>query len=163
MCLRLWNGIRESGLARQDEGLSAEDILVCDYSLHQAMHRPAKVGDRLVSTRFHKWTGGFTAEGEPGLAICVLPGTELAFSTEVRCQGRLLPTWTRTVPHRVAIFRNVNEGQPYAYHDALEFPDGQIILLTHLRQGQRATVLQLPITLAEVRRQSSHQMEANAV
>ena len=30
------------------------------------------------------------------------------------------------------------------HHDALEFPDGQVVLLTHLRKGQRATVLQLP-------------------
>jgi hypothetical protein len=29
-------------------------------------------------------------------------------------------------------------------HDALEFPDGEIVLLTFLREGQQATVLQLP-------------------
>jgi hypothetical protein len=33
---------------------------------------------------------------------------------------------------------------PCTHHDALEFPDGQIVLVTHLREGQRATVLQLP-------------------
>jgi hypothetical protein len=33
---------------------------------------------------------------------------------------------------------------PYTHHDALEFPDGQIVHLTHLRIGQHATVLQLP-------------------
>ena len=30
------------------------------------------------------------------------------------------------------------------HHDALEFPDGQVLLLTRLCVGQRATVLQLP-------------------
>jgi hypothetical protein len=30
------------------------------------------------------------------------------------------------------------------HHDALEFPDGQVVLLTRLCEGQRATVLQLP-------------------
>jgi hypothetical protein len=30
------------------------------------------------------------------------------------------------------------------HHDALEFPDGEIVLLTHLSEGQQATVLQLP-------------------
>jgi hypothetical protein len=30
------------------------------------------------------------------------------------------------------------------HHDALEFPDGQTVLLTRLCDGQRATVLQLP-------------------
>jgi hypothetical protein len=31
------------------------------------------------------------------------------------------------------------------HHDALEFPDGQVVLVTRLCEGQRATVLQLPI------------------
>ena len=31
-----------------------------------------------------------------------------------------------------------------AHHDALEFPDGQVVLVTRLCDGQRATVLQLP-------------------
>jgi hypothetical protein len=30
------------------------------------------------------------------------------------------------------------------HHDALEFPDGQVVLLTRLCEGQVATVLQLP-------------------
>jgi len=30
------------------------------------------------------------------------------------------------------------------HHDALEFPDGKIVLLTTLKPGQQATVLQLP-------------------
>ena len=30
------------------------------------------------------------------------------------------------------------------HHDALEFPDGHIVLLTELTEGQEATVLQLP-------------------
>jgi hypothetical protein len=34
---------------------------------------------------------------------------------------------------------------PSTHHDALEFPDGQIVLLTNLRVGQCATVLQLPV------------------
>jgi hypothetical protein len=33
---------------------------------------------------------------------------------------------------------------PVAHHDALEFPDGQLVLVTRLCAGQRATVLQLP-------------------
>jgi hypothetical protein len=55
------------------------------------------------------------------------------------------PMRGRTLPHRVARFRNVNQGKPYAYHDALEFPDGEFVLLTELREGQHATVLQLPV------------------
>jgi hypothetical protein len=44
----------------------------------------------------------------------------------------------------VARFKQVNKGQANIHHDALEFPDGNIVLLTHLCEGQRATVLQLP-------------------
>jgi hypothetical protein len=34
-------------------------------------------------------------------------------------------------------------------HDALEFPDGEMVLLTYLMEGQQATVLQLPATAVE--------------
>ena len=44
----------------------------------------------------------------------------------------------------VAVFRQINKEQPRAHHDALEFPDGRIVLLTMLCDGQEATVLQLP-------------------
>ena len=44
----------------------------------------------------------------------------------------------------LAIFRQINKQQPLTHHDALEFPDGRIVLLTMLCDGQEATVLQLP-------------------
>jgi hypothetical protein len=120
---------------------------MCDYSLHLVAHRPAAVGDRLVSTRFrHTTTHGFMAQGEPELAICVLPGTELAFDEDVAYRAAFFSFRPRHVPHRVARFRNINEDNPHAFHDALEFPDGQIVLLTDLLEGQSATVLQLPAT-----------------
>ena len=46
---------------------------------------------------------------------------------------------------RVAIFRKVNTEERCVHHDALEFPDGEIILLTCLHKGQKATVLQVPV------------------
>jgi len=51
---------------------------------------------------------------------------------------------TKTVNFRTAIFRQVNKDMPRVHHDALEFPDGTYVLLTDLREGQEATVLQLP-------------------
>src|SRR6266487_3696844 len=42
--------------------------------------------------------------------------------------------------------RKINSHNPHAHHDALEFPDGEVVLLTNLLEGQRATVLQLPAT-----------------
>jgi hypothetical protein len=49
-----------------------------------------------------------------------------------------------TVNHTTAIFRQVNKDNPRTHHDALEFPDGQMVLLTDVFEGQEATVLQLP-------------------
>ena len=78
------------------------------------------------------------------MAVCVLPGTELAFETEVRCETGILFAWR--LGHKVGRFRQVNKGRSNAHHDALEFPDGKIVLLTQLCKGQHATVLQLPVT-----------------
>ena len=115
---------------------------MCDYSLHLIASRPARVGDKLVTTRFPDTiTRGFASVDEPELAVCLLPGTELAFEKEVQCEGIVL---SRRLGHAVAKCRRVNKGQSNVHHDALELPDGKIVLLTNLCKGQRATVLQLP-------------------
>ncbi len=119
---------------------------MCDYSLDYVASRPARVGDKLVTTTFaNSITRGFAAMEEPTVAVCLLPGTELAFENEVEYAaplGSFLPN--RKVREKVARFRKVNHDQPHVNHDALEFPGGQIVLLTRLCGGQRATVLQLP-------------------
>jgi hypothetical protein len=58
--------------------------------------------------------------------------------------GRLLSWKVKTIESRTAIFRQVNKDEPRMHHDALEFADGQTVLLTELVEGQEATVLQLP-------------------
>ena len=116
---------------------------MCDYSLDFVASRPAKVGDKLISTRFdNSITRGFAAVGEPNVAVCVLPGTEIAFEQEVEYCHSLLPN--QKIAERLARFRQINMEQASVHHDALEFPDGKIILLTRLCEGQHATVLQLP-------------------
>ena len=117
---------------------------MCDYSLHAVASRPAKVGETLVTTTFPRTsTRGFAAEGEPGVAVCLLPGTELAFEQDVKYdQGWI---WTRTASFRVAKFGVVEPNVPHRHHDAIEFPDGSNVLVTLLVEGQRATVLQLPV------------------
>ena len=116
---------------------------MCDYSLELVASRPAKVGDKLVSTSFpHTITRGFALVDEPNVAACLLPGTELAFEKEVRCETGIVFSWR--LGHTVAKFQQVNKGKSNVHHDALEFPDGKIVPLTHLCKGQRATVLQLP-------------------
>jgi hypothetical protein len=126
-----------------------EVVAMCDYSLHNVATRPAKVGDRLVTTPFvNCMTRGFCAIGEPNIAVCLLPGSEIAFDNDVEFEGGLgyVRTWTRETKAgaTVARFRQVNSDKLHVHHDALEFPDGQIVLLTRLVEGQRASVLQLP-------------------
>jgi hypothetical protein len=118
---------------------------MCDYSLQNVRSRPAAVGDKLITRDFGTGTRGFSTVQDAGLAVCVLPGTELAFDNEVSCISTgLLPWRNRVINHKTAIFRQINKGREMAHHDALEFPNGRIVMLTLLREGQRATVLQLP-------------------
>ena len=117
---------------------------MCDYSLHAVASRPAKVGERLVSKTFPcTSTRGFAAPEDSATAVCLLPGTELAFDEPVRVSGGLL--FRRKTESMTARFREVDEDQPYLHHDALEMADGQIFLVTDLCPGQFATVLQLPV------------------
>jgi hypothetical protein len=67
----------------------------------------------------------------------------MSFAFEVKRSG-LWPWSKNIIHHKTAIFRQVNLDCPHAHHDALEFPDGEIVLLTYLMEGQQATVLQLP-------------------
>jgi hypothetical protein len=122
---------------------------MCDYSLLHVATRPAKVEDKLVTTRFsNSITRGFAAVGEPNVAVCLLPGTEIAFEENVECEPAfgigMLPN--KKTGQRLARFRQINLDNPCTHHDALEFPDGQVVLLTRLCDGQKATVLQMPAT-----------------
>jgi hypothetical protein len=118
---------------------------MCDYSLELVASRPARAGDKLVTTTFRNTiTRGFASPEEKDVAVCLLPGTELAFDEEVTCQHAFVFRSSRPTGHKLARFRQVNGNWSNAHRDALEFPDGQIVLLTQLCEGQRATVLQLP-------------------
>lgn len=112
-----------------------------DYSIQNVRLRPARVGDKLTTRDFGIITRGFTAAEDVGVAVCVLPGTELAFSNAVTLTDPFILGWKVLA---TAIFRQVNKNEPFKHHDALEFPDGRIVLLTRLSEGQEATVLQLP-------------------
>jgi hypothetical protein len=130
---------------------------MCDYSLHHVASRPAKVSDKLVTTKLSKTSArGFAAVGEhgaklvihdapPQVAVCLLPGTELAFDDEVRYDRAFSFFGNARVNHKVARFRQVELSDPHVQHDALEFPNGQVLKLTQLVAGQTATVLQLPV------------------
>jgi hypothetical protein len=138
---------------------------MCDYSLHGVSSRPAKVADKLVTSELTgSSTRGFAAVGEhgaklvihdspPEVAVCLLPGTELAFDDEVRYdrafslfgKARVNHFGKARVNHKVARFRQIDLDDPYVQHDALEFPGGLVLKVAQLAAGQNATVLQLPV------------------
>ena len=118
---------------------------MCDYSLHSVKSRPAKVGDKLTTRNFNTGTRGFAASEDASVAVCVLPGAELVFAEPVTYRPRSLFGWKACTGNQTtAIFRQINKANRHTHHDALEFPDGQIVLLTDLFEDQEATVLQLP-------------------
>ena len=127
----------------------------CDYSLEYVASRPAKIGDKLVTTKFtNSITRGFAEVGEPNVAVCVLPGTELAFERDVEYDHALGFFPKGQLHERVARFRQINMDSRFEHHDALEFPSGQVMLLHRLCEGQRATVLQLPVSSSPERANS---------
>jgi hypothetical protein len=137
---------------------------MCDYSLHYVATRPATVEDKLVVTKFsNSITRGFAAVGVPNVAVCLLPGTEIAFDGNVECEPSfgigILPN--KKVGQRLARFRQINLDNAVTHHDALEFPDGQVVLLTRLCEGQRATVLQLPAAARPAEQEQAAQEPAS--
>jgi hypothetical protein len=118
---------------------------MCDYSILNVRSRAANVGDKLTTRNFGSGTRGFAAPEDATTAVCLLPGTELAFAEEITIStAGLLFDRKRSTGCKTAIFRQVDKDTPHRHHDALEFPDGDMVLLTCLCEGQRATVLQLP-------------------
>ncbi|EAQ36268.1 hypothetical protein NB311A_02149 [Nitrobacter sp. Nb-311A] len=146
---------------------------MCDYSLHHVSSRPAKVADKLVTMELAKSNvRGFAAVGElgpklvihdspPELAVCLLPGTELAFDENVRYEQPrsflgIKFSGKARVDHKVASFRKVDVDNPYVQHDALEFPNGQVVKIAQLVAGQTATVLQLPVNAQQDEHEHEH-------
>jgi len=116
---------------------------MCDYSLHAVASRPAEVGEKLVSTKFRSTTTrGFAAENDLQVAVCLRPGTELAFESEAQCVGVMM--FKKNIGARLARFRQIDTDRLNQHHDALEFSNGTVVLVTDLAVGQKATVLQLP-------------------
>jgi hypothetical protein len=120
---------------------------MCDYSLHLVSSRPAEAGETLTVTGFPGTdTRGFASPSDPNTAVCLRPGTELVFEEGARVVGAL---FTRRINDRLARFRQIDIDKPQQHHDALEFANGKVVLLTNLVLGQRAAVLQLPADHSE--------------
>ena len=134
---------------------------MCDFSLHAVRSRPAKVGDKLTTRMFNLGTRGFSAPEDERMAVCLLPGTELSFADDVRREIKW--PWTeRVIGFKTAIFRQINLHNRATHHDALEFPNGEVVLLTLLEEGQQATILQLPAGPKEKEEQAVSRVVATA-
>jgi len=115
---------------------------MCDYSLHAVASRAAVAGETLVTSRFDMTsTRGFAGLDNPRVAVCLRPGTELAFEKDVQRERMM---FHQSIGARLARFRQVDLDSPTHHHDALEFSNGTIVLLTDLVPGQRAAIVQLP-------------------
>jgi hypothetical protein len=97
-------------------------------------------------------TRGFASPNNPQVAVCLRPGTEIAFENNVQIDGRL---FRKDIADRLARFRQIDLDRPTRHHDALEFSTGAIVLVTDLVPGQRATVLQLPANPVEQKASST--------
>ena len=152
------NGLSLVGEAEERDGANGEE------QLSSPRRRGAIGGARCATTAFRtselgqlKLATSFSATAsilerqvllhpeDAHVAVCLLPGTELSFAYEVK-RSRLWPWSKNIIPHKTAIFRQINVDCPTVHHDALEFPDGDMVLLTYLMEGQEAVVLQLPAT-----------------
>jgi hypothetical protein len=135
---------------------------MCDFSPQHVASRDAEVGDKLIVSRFAGTiTRGFTAIGESGqdvrlpklswdvqgmgkVCVCLKPGTELAFDKAVTAHRGFFSAMQKKVGGKLARFRQINKDDMNAHHDAIEFPNGDTVLINSLGVGQCATVLQLP-------------------
>src|SRR5258708_12780979 len=110
-------------------GLEERSLTMCDYSLHNVKSRAARVGDKLTTRNFGTGTRGFAAQEDATTAVCVLPGTELAFSREVACTASgFLGLGARRMTYQTATFRPANQAQPPAHHPPPHFLAPQTVL-----------------------------------
>src|SRR5215831_12704290 len=120
---------------------------MCDYSLHVVSSRPAESAETIVTSAFPGTrTRGFSSPADPTTAVCLRPGTEMVFEENVYAEGLL---FRRNIGEKLARFRQIDLDKPAQHHDALEFANGAIVLVTDLATGLRARILQLPASPTE--------------
>ena len=134
---------------------------MCDYSLHALATRPAAVGETLVSTTFPgTTTRGFASVNDAAVAVCLVPGTELAFEENVQFYSKWI--WKRVIDFRVGKFNTIRLQDGQSHHDCVEFPDGRSVLVTLLIPGQRLSVVQLPVSPRQLPPQAADEVATPA-
>lgn len=144
---------------------------MCDYSLMHVASRPVRQAEKLVTQQFPGTTSrGLASPADANTAVCVLPGTEMAFTNPVRLRSdRLLGSLLNIVKEaagyapgqyeRVAKFVQINKHDDHTHHDALQFVDGNVVLLHHLQVGQEVTIVQLPADPSTLDGHARHEAE----
>lgn len=114
---------------------------MCDYSIAAKNKISATKGQKLETSKFnlHSSTGFALQGGDGETAVCLLPGTELAFTRDIIGDAN---------HGRVARFRRLYPEKTHAYHDHLEFANGKVIPIGILPVGLEAEVVQLPLSEA---------------
>src|SRR5262249_53565654 len=77
-------------------------------------------------------TRGFAAPSDPGTAVCVLPGTELAFNSEIAVYGAAAPT-----PTKPPFFRKSILNHRLSHHIPPNRPIGQTLLLPSCSEAKK--------------------------
>ena len=115
---------------------------MCDFSLHAIKSRPAEVGDKLTTRQFPLSTTASLPRKISRLQYACVQGRSCPLRRRLGdVRGRGLRRLSITKPRSSG--RSIGTSRT-ATTMPLEFPDGQILLLTLLQEGQHATVLQLP-------------------
>ena len=137
---------------------------MCDYSAKAVKQRAARQDDVLVTKHISTHTRGFVSVIETDTAVCLLPGTQLAFNDDVRVLEPGFASFKHKVsrPYKVATFIQVDKNDQHTHHDALEFADGTRVKLTDLVEGQHVRVLQLPAA-PKTRQEADYQRRAQYV
>ncbi len=101
---------------------------MCDYSLEMYISRPAREGERYVTTRFPSGSMGLAAPGQPGTAVCMACDTKLAvMELPVEFASR-----HGFGASEEAVFVRLDSG---VYRDGLRFANGVELSLQQIPAG----------------------------
>jgi hypothetical protein len=106
---------------------------MCDYSLEMYASRPAREGERYVTTRFPSGSVGLSAPGDCTTAVCV------QYDTHLRLENISGDLQTRlgVKAEEDVVFARLEHG---AYRDGVRFTNGKEVSLQLLGSGVGATL-----------------------
>lgn len=109
---------------------------MCDYSLEMYGSRPAREGEKYVTSRFPSGTIGIASPGKPTTAVCMQCDTQLLIEDiPVELQTRY---GIGSKEH--ATFVRLDSG---SYRDGLKFKNGAEVSLQKLEPGIGVSVVSL--------------------